>query len=304
MNSLTRIGTLAAPLLLCALAGCGEGPPDDGGEDASAPPSATEASDAGGDFCSTITEVSGYFGLIEDGLVSDSVETAASAAEARGLLEAAEPPAELAEDWADITAFYAAVDDAFAESDPEAGKSSFEVLGDAALTVPDTVAPAENGIAAVEDYAETDCGGGTAEAEAAEPDGACGMLTDADLSVMFGDDVPEPEDRSWGPDAQECVWENADGTIVSVMYQSREDFASNFLESSGEPRLTLDHIENGQVHPGIYGLMSFDTRGSSTYFTVDDRGGVVGVRLGEEGTPAHDDPISVELAEKVVDRLS
>ncbi len=307
MKSLTRISALIAPMLVLALAACGEESPtdDDTTEESS---DATEASDgaetSGGDFCATVAEVSAYFGLIEDGMTADSAETAASAAEARALLEAADPPAEIADDWAGVTAFYVAVDDAFAASEPEAGKSSFEVLGDAALAIPDTVAGAENGITAVENYAETDCEGGAAPAEAADLDGACGMLTEEDLSPMFASGVPEPDDRSWGPDAQECVWENDRGSIVSVMYQSREDFTSNFLEASGEPEFTVGDVENGEVHPGLYGIMSFDTSGSSMYFTVGDWGGVVGVRIGEDGTPAHDEPMAVEYGRKVVEQLS
>lgn len=305
MNSRNRISALVMPVLVLALAACGEDPPQEEAAETSGSASAPEGAEAGGDgFCDTVAEVSAHFGLIEDGMTADSVETAASAAEARALLEAADPPAELAEDWAGLTAFYVAVDEAFAASEPEAGKSSFAVLGDAALAIPDTVAPAENGITAVENYAEANCGGGAAPAEEAALEGACGMLTGEDLGVVFSGGAPEPDDRSWGPDAQECVWEDGEGSLVSVMYQGREDFTANFLDASGEPEFTVDDVENGEVHPGVYGIMSFDTRGSSMYFTVGDWGGVVGVRTGEDGVPAQDEPLAVEYGRKVLEQLS
>lgn len=298
-----KISALAVPVLVVALAGCGEeSPPGDSAESPAESTAATEATEASGDdVCATLTELGSHATVMSGGMMADATETAASAAAARELLESTEPPAEIADAWADVTAFYAAVDDAFAAADIEEGQTTAEVLGEVSADITDTAEPALEGLEDIQVYTEEHCGG---SAPAAEASGACGMLTDTDLAQVFGEAIPEPEDGSFGPQAQECTWGGAGGPVVSVMYQTRADFEANFLESSAEPRDTVEGLENGQLHKGIFGIGSFDTRGSSVYFTIGDWGGVVGVRSGEDDNFAHDDPIAVGLAFRVVEQLS
>ncbi|WP_026925333.1 hypothetical protein [Glycomyces arizonensis] len=299
-----KISALVVPVFIVALAACGEQSPP-GGEATEGPAestAATEAAEASGDdVCATLTELGSHAGLMTGGMMADAAETAASAAAARELLESTEPPAEIADAWADATAFYAAVDDAFAEAAIAEGQTTAEVLGELSTDITGTAGPALDGMEAIGGYTEEHCGG---SAPAAEASGACAMLTDAALAPVFGEAVPEPEDGSFGPQAQECTWGGEGGPVVSIMYQTRADFESNFLESSAEPRDTVEGLENGQLHKGIFGLGSFDTRGSSVYFTTGDWGGVVGVRSGEDDDFAHDDPIAVGYAFSVVEQLS
>src|SRR5690606_6879030 len=94
MNSRNRISALVMPVLVLALAACGEDPPQEEAAETSGSASAPEGAEAGGDgFCDTVAEVSAHFGRIEHRMTAGSVQTAASAAEARTVREAACPPA-------------------------------------------------------------------------------------------------------------------------------------------------------------------------------------------------------------------
>lgn len=312
MTLAARTGICLVPaLLLVVLAGCGEDSagdpsaqttPTEATEQSTAPADAT-ADGAGGDFCATIAELQPHFGLVESGMTDEAQATADSAAAARSLLEDAQPPPELAQATADITAFYVAVDDAFAQVQITAGESTLTVLGDTSTDVGATVAPAVEGITAVENYAEVNCAD-AAEGTGTEVADLCAVLSPADLARVFGDDIPELDDQSFGPEAQGCVWEVEDGPTVSLMLITREEFQTQFLDPSAAPQSTVDGIENGEVHKGIFGLGGFDTRGSSVYFTTPEHGGIASVRTGADDNFVADDPIAIDFAKQVVDAVS
>lgn len=325
-----RLPVATAPVfLLVALTACGGETPDEepgaatsdmpvkaddlarptDGESADSDDAGGDGDD-GGDICTTLAEVTQHFGVIETGMTDDAEQTAAAVEAARALLESTAPPPELEQAWSDITAFYVAVDEAFAEAEIIPGERSFAVLGDAALDIPDTVAPAVEGSRVVESHATENCtgtatpaasGAGAAETAVSE---LCALFTDDDLARVFEDDPPEMEDGSWGPEAQECIWEAPDGTAVSVMLLTRDDFDAQFLQKSGEPRAVVEGLENGEVHTGTFGIGWFDTRGSSVYFTAGDWGGTANVRTGEHGDASNDDPIAIEFATMVAAAVS
>lgn len=307
--------------VIAALTGCGG---DNSDADTSAPradvsataespepaadtPGNEDANNQGDDFCSVVMDLRQHFGVIDTGMTDDSKQTAESVAAARALLESAEPPPDLEKSWSDVAAFYVAVDDAFAEVTVTAGKATAAVLGDAALDVPATVGPAVDGIDMIENHAATECGANgepLTPAASSETIELCAILTTEDLASVFEADVPAVRDGSFGPKAQECIWESPDETMVSVMLLIRDDFDAQFLQKSGEPRAVVAELENGQLHTGTFGLGRFSTQGSSVYFTAGDWGGTANVRTGESGDATVDDPIAIKFATLIADAVS
>jgi hypothetical protein len=118
--------------------------------------SATTASEpAGGDFCDGFGSISDDIDVQVD--ASDPADLGAAFEKGSAALESIDPPAEIADDWATLTDFYANFGKAFANvdlDDPEA----FEQVGEAITELQGVAPKLATASQAIAQYAADQCG--------------------------------------------------------------------------------------------------------------------------------------------------
>lgn len=140
-----------------------------------------------------------------------------------------------------------------------------------------------------------------APAEAVSVDDPCGLLSDEDLSAVFGGTVPEADGGSMGAGFADCEWEG-DGRRVLVSVVPAEKLATDYLDQLATAGPAPELGDNAAYFKGFVGIGRASARGAAVGFEAGGAGLLVAA-TSDAGTEADQATVHT-LAQAIHARLA
>lgn len=259
--------------------------------------------DASASFCDQIDGIEQSYELftamdeLEPADMGARVDTAAT------LFDAVEPPAEISKDWSETARFVRLLDEAFAGKDLTSQQDLQEIEEESGEQILGAMMSVQTSAQNVGRYVQSECGIDLGVSNAASVPDACTLLDDEDVAVAFDGSVPKPEPRRYGPSASTCIWEDGDRE-VSVTIMSAKALRKDYLSKSQPLDVPVPGVPGGHAYMGVFGIGRFSTDGHTVSFIAGEQGGLVSVKLGEDGDQAAEIGLAGDLAGTIVDGLA
>lgn len=298
---------LGAAILTLALglSGCGsDAPADDTHQTGTPTAQATQAADK---LCDSVDEIEAAISLLDVSNTASIKDAGKALSEAHETLAGFEPDEAIAKDWAKVEGFLEVVAKAYEGVDMgdkqavKVAEGKLKAEGEEFFAEAMTITASGDKIM---NHVETTCGTG----DGARVTDLCEMLSQADLSTVFPDEIPEPRSTNLGGGALDCQWEidnddmHEDDFQVGIAMMPLADLEKTFTAKM-TPLGTISGLDKGQSFDGAFGVMRASTRGHSVVFTHGDSGVVVSVQKGNDSSPEDDLGPATAFAKKVEGQL-